>query len=339
MKIWLDIANPAEARFLLAIGDELNKGGHEIFITAREPAIPILKLLEAKNYTIVEGHGKNLISKAIKTPFRIITLIGRKPSGISRSFSVESVSAAIASKLSGIKSVLFTDNEKASLQCYLGYSFADRIVSPSIIPMDMINNYAFSPKDIISVPGLKEQTYLKNFKPNKRILIDLGISNNSKFIIIRPEPGLAAYSKNVQKNFQILVSVCKKMLKTNLNTKIVFIPRYAYQCSLLRPFRRQIIVPDEPIDTLSLMYYADWIICAGDTMAREAILLGKSTLICYTGDLVVINKKLIESGAAFFSIDPNEIINIVSSDYAPSFEFIKALRDPTESIIRAILAD
>jgi hypothetical protein len=337
MKIWLDIANPAEARFLLTIKNELNKSGHEIFITAREPSTPILELLEAKNYTIVKGHGKNLIAKAIKTPSRAVALIGRMPSDIDRSFSVESVSAAFASKLMGIKSVLFTDNEKARLQCYLGYNLADRIVSPNLIPRDLITNYFFTPKEIISVPGLKEQTYLKNFKPNKRILTELGISNNSKLIVIRPEPGLAAYSKNVQKNLQILISVCKKISKTNLNVKIVFIPRYAYQRNPLRQFKGQIIVPEKSIDTLSLIYYADWIVCAGDTMAREAILLGKPTIICYTGDLVAINKKLVESGAAFFSVNPDEIVNIISSDYKPSFEFIKTLKDPTESIMKAIL--
>ncbi len=339
MKIWLDIANPAEARFLHAIGVELAKRGHRIFVTARENSIPVLKLLNFKDYILVEGHGKNLVSKAIKTNLRTANLVSKIPRGINRLFSVESVSATLASKLLGIRSVLFTDNEKAKIQCYLGYNFADRIIAPNLIPKSMIESYLFFSKEIISAPGLKEQTYLRKFKPNKRILEKLGISNDSRLIVVRPEPGLAAYSKNVQKNFQILVSACKEILKNDPDSKIVLIPRYDYQRSYLKRFMKKLIIPEGPLDTLSLIYYSDWVVCAGDTMAREAILLRKPTIICYTGDLVTINKKLLSSGAAFFSITPREIANIISVDRKPSFVFIGSLKDPTRTILETILTD
>lgn len=339
MKIWLDIANPAEARFLHAIGAELTERGHQLFVTTRENSIPVLQLLGFKDYVLVEGHGKNLVSKAIKTNLRTVNLVSRIPHGINRLFSVESVSATLASKLLGIRSVLFTDNEKAKIQCYLGYNFADRIIAPNLIPESMIESYLFFSKEIISVPGLKEQTYVKKFKPDKRVLEKLSISKDSRLIVVRPEPGLAAYSKNVQKNFQILVSACKEILKNDPNSKIIFIPRYDYQRSYLKRLMKELIIPEGPLDTLSLIYYSNWVVCAGDTMAREAILLRKPTIICYTGDLVITNTKLIESEAAFFSVDPYEIADIISSDRTPSFELIKSLKDPTEDIIRAILTN
>ena len=339
MNIWLDIANPAEARFLHAIGVELSEIGHRIFVTARENSIPILKLLGFKDYVLVEGHGKNLVSKAVKTNLRAASLVGRIPHGIDRLFSVESVSAMLASKLLGIRSVLFTDNEKAKIQCYLGYNSADKIIAPRLIPKSMIERYLLFSREIVPVPGLKEQTYLKKFKPAKHILEKLGVSKDSKLIVVRPEPGLAAYSKNVHENFQILVSVCKKILESDSSAKIVLIPRYEYQRSYLKRFMGKLIIPGGPLDTLSLIYYADWVVCAGDTMAREAILLMKPTVICYTGDLVAINNKLIESGAAFFSVESGEIIDIIYSDRRPSFEFIKNLKDPTEDIVQAILSD
>ena len=51
------------------------------------------------------------------------------------------------------------------------------------------------------------------------------------------------------------------------------------------------------------------------------------------------SRKILVTGAAFFSVDPNEIADIISSDRTPSFELIKSLKDPTEAIIRAILTD
>jgi len=81
--------------------------------------------------------------------------------------------------------------------------------------------------------------------------------------------------------------------------------------SLVDGLKDKCIILNEPVSNLySLIYYSLFVISSGDTMAREASLLGNPCI--YTGGRnMMANKKLIDIGVMVKTENLNDIINTI----------------------------
>ena len=307
MKILFDAETPPDVLLFSALAKDLEKE-HEILFTARDFSETI-QLLEKKKipFQIIGRHKKkNSIGRAYEQIYRLLKAITylrkKKPDICVNRFSP----FTHASYLLHIPSVAINDNEKAKLALRVALPFTTKAIFPKAISKDDIKELRGDLDRVYFYEGIEEMIYLSDFEPDKKVLDELGIDNSQKLIVMRPEQPLAHYFHGRE---GLLKPVIRKLRFEN---QIVVLTRSEEQRrEYLREFGSDIIIPQEVIDAPSLLYYADLFIGAHGTMSREAWVLGTPTISMYSGDILAVEKYLIETSDRYYhTTDPNEVINI-----------------------------
>lgn len=304
-KIWIDITNSPHVLFFEPLIRMLKKEGAEFLITAR-PYQQTIELLKQKklNYKLIGKHyGKSKFRKASGLFFRSFLLwkeIMKQKSRISFSISHGSPYCSIASNFAGIYNLWTLDGDKAKYVIKPSVKFANNVIIPEIVPKENYVKMGTKEEKIIQYPGLKEEVYLWDFKPNKRYLEDIGVETDKPVILIRPEASKAVYIKK-----PVFFIPLIEMLKEDYF--IILIPRTPDQDVLYRKmFGNSILIPTEALDGPNLIANSSLVISAGGTMNREAIVLRKKVVSMRSAageDLITIENWLIEN--KFMLENPN----------------------------------
>lgn len=320
MKIWIDICSPPHVHLSKVLADKLESKGHEVVITTRN-FYNLKSLLEEKNmdYKVVGKHaGRNKIKKF----FNGITRINELKRFIDKEnidifVGKHSTEGPIVSGLKGKKSISMVDS--FSPQNLFMFGFSDI----SLVPETFHDKTLALARKTVRFKGVFEYSYCKNFKPNKKVLDDLGLNKNDKIVISRSEPFLASHTKN---HTNILNTL--ERLKSE---KIVFFPRDEKEEEKAR--KKGFIVPEKAVDLLSLYSFSNLTISAGSTINREACLCGCPTISVYPGrlpppDVFLIKKGLIHHNIHNFIEKGNEILEKNEKNVIKGLD----MEDPVEKI-------
>ncbi len=297
-KIWIDMTNSPHVLFFEPLIRMLKKEGAEFLITAR-PYQQTIELLKQKklNYKIIGKHyGKNKFRKASGLFFRSFLLwkeIMRQKNQISFSISHGSPYCSIASNFAGIYNLWTLDGDKAKDVIKPSVKFANKVVIPEIVPRENYVKMGTKKEKIIQYPGLKEEVYLWDFKPNKRYLEGIGVETDKPVILMRPEASKAVYIKETD----FLIPLIETLKEDYF---IILIPRTPDQDILYkRIFGDSIFIPAEALDGPNAIANSSLVISAGGTMNREAIVLGKKAVSMRSRaggeELITLEKWLIEN--------------------------------------------
>jgi len=301
-KIWIDITNSPHVLFFEPLIKALEKEGVEFLITTR-PYQQTIELLEQKklSYKIIGKHyGKNKFRKAFGLLLRSFLLwkeITRQKNRISFSISHASPYCSIASNFAGIYNLWTLDGSIAKDIILPSVKFADKIIIPEIVPKEDYVQLGTREEKIIQYPGLKEEVYLWDFKPNKRYLEEIGVETDKPVILMRPEASKAVYIK--EKEFLIpLIETLKE------EYFIILIPRTLDQNVLYKKtFGNSIFIPAEALDGPNVIANSSLVISAGGTISKEAIVLGKEAILVFREGLTAVDRWLIEN--KFMLHNPN----------------------------------
>lgn len=188
----------------------------------------------------------------------------------------------LGSSILRIPSVQFYDDFEYKLNYNLAKYFSSKFVIPDSIVDDG--------KNVTKYKGFKELAYLhpSYFTPNKEILTQYTLKPDN-YVFIREVSKISLNYRKSQNNglLEIIKYLNKKKLPILLSLEDKsFSKTYDPYCHILQ----------EPIEDIhSLINFASFAISSGDTMAREAALLGTPAI--YTGGRkMCINKPLIEKG-------------------------------------------
>ena len=155
-------------------------------------------------------------------------------------------------------------------------------------------------QNIIKYPGLKEELYLWNFKPDKKYFEKLGLKTNKKIIFVRPEASEAGYIKEINFMTDLISQLCK-------DCTIVLMPRSAEQKEYYaKLFGAKIFIPPKALDGPNAICNSDLLVSAGGTMNREAIVLGTPALSLYHEKLLSVDAWLIKEGYMHHDLTPNK---------------------------------
>jgi len=316
-KIWIDMTNSPHVLFFEPLMKTLKKEGAEFLITAR-PYQQTIELLEQKklDYKIIgEHYGKNKIRKAFGLFFRSFLLwkeIMKQKSRISFSISHGSPYCSIASSFAGIYNLWTLDGDKTGEVIVPSVKFANKVIIPEIVPKENYVKMGAKEEKIIQYPGLKEEVYLWDFKPNKRYLEEIGVETDRPVILIRPEASKAVYIKKTD----FLTPLIKTLRE---DYSIILIPRTPDQNVLYRKiFGNSVFIPTEALDGPNVIANSSLVISAGGTMNREAVVLGKKVISMRSRagpeELITVDKWLIENKFMLENRDPskefvNDVIN------------------------------
>ena len=285
MKIMVDIGHPAHVHFFKNFIQEMRKKGHKLIITARDKDVA-LRLLEAYGieYTVVGKMGKgklNLIKEWVGRDLKIYSIAKRfHPSILT---GIHNPCMAHVARLTGAKSIIFTDTEHARLANRVTFPFADVICTPSCFKKDLGTKQ-------IRYNGYHELAYLhpNYFKPDPLVLDDLGLKPSDKFVIVRFVAWQASHDIG-QHGFDMETK--RKLIKELEKYAKVFITS---ESPLPAEFEQhRISLPPEKLH--DLLYHASLCISEGGTTATEAAILGTpsihvSTTAQYCGNFEDLHK-------------------------------------------------
>ena len=295
-KIWIDLDNSPHVPFFRPIIDELKARGYDLFVTARD-AYQVRELME---YYGIDGkivgrhYGKHKILKALGTCWRAVVLIAlvrkEKPD---LSVCHGSRGLLITSKLLKIPSFVLGDYE---FSAGVPSVRATWMVMPSIIPDKGSREGG---PEILKYPGIKEDVYLANFKPDPKLKSRLGIPRGSLVVTIRP-PATEAHYHNPEA--EVLLKAALNRFVANPETKIILLPRNKHQNDELSAEWREaiasnkILIPDHVEDGMNLIWNSDLVISGGGTMNREAAALRVPVYSIFRGKIGAVDQYLADNG-------------------------------------------
>ncbi len=239
---------------------------------------------------------------------------------------------AAASRLKGIPSIQFYDDYEFKANFRLSQLFAKKLFIPFAIPSNS--------KKLIQYPSFKELSYLHpaGYKSNKKYLQEFGLKEN-QFVFVREVAGISMNYTNLkegsllpfikhlhQQEIKVILSLEDKKQKE----------RYAPFCTIL----------EEPLgDVYSLIHFARFALSSGDSMAREAALLGVPCI--YTGGRKMkVNEPFLEWGGIYKLEQESDILKKINllwqkkakAEWSEKIDqIIKGrLTDTTEIILQAL---
>jgi len=295
-KIWIDLDNSPHVPFFLPIIEGLKKQGYEICLTARDSyqVCELLRLHQLSCRVVGRHYGKNRILKLMGTAIRAMQLL---PLAIKErpDLAVSHTSRAqfLVASLLGIPTVVMFDYEFVNATSFLHPSW---VFVPDAIPVERIHQKR---EHLFQYPGLKEDVYVPRFEPDTNFRNLLGVGPNELVVTVRP-PATEAHYHNPESDQFLVASL--KFLLDHPHTRVVMLPRNQTQAAVLsndwaRAIREgRIIIPQQAMDGLNLIWNSDLVISGGGTMNREAAALGVPVYSIFRGRLGAVDQLLAKTG-------------------------------------------
>jgi uncharacterized protein len=310
MRVWVDCTAAAHPLVLRPIIERLRDAGHEVEVTAREygQTEGILERLGIP-YTSVGRHGgASTVGKGTALASRSAKLWRwARGRGFEGALAHGSVDIAVVSKVLRIPLVQMNDYEHAGLQRRISFRAARLVLAPDAIPVEAMERAGARSGRLFRYPGLKEDYYLADFRPDEAVLADLGLDRERVLAVVRPPPETSEYHAQNP----LYEGVIDRLSSSDAVT--VVIPRTESQRDALRARGARgrwegggspLVVPERAIDAQSLIAFADVVVSAGGTMNREAVALGTPVYTIFAGRMGAVDERLIAEGRLRPLTDP-----------------------------------
>ncbi len=294
-KIWIDLDNSPHVPFFKPVLDDLHKRGYDTLVTARDcfQVCGLADLIHLKYQKIGRHYGKNVLMKVAGLFIRALQLMPMimkaKPD---LAVSHGSRSQVLIASILNIPTVVIADYEFTQTVARPTY-----VIVPEMIPDCDVKGYS---KSFFKYPGIKEDVYVPDFKPDPSIFEELGISESELIVTIRP-PATEAHYHNPES--ELLFEATINFLGKHGNTRMVILPRnekkqtawvksnWPEWCS-----SQKIIFPEHVVDGLNLIWHSDLVISGGGTMNREAAALGVPVYSIFRGKIGAVDRYLSDNG-------------------------------------------
>jgi len=300
MKVFIDILTPKQCMLFSILSERLRKNGHHVFEVTREYK-EVVQLLGIKGIKarIVGRHGGETLSGKLKASvertLELASIMAELQPDAVVSFSSPETSR-VAFGLN-IPHICLNDSPHAEAVARLTIPLATLLLTPKIIPKIVWARFGISLDKIIRYKALDAWAWLKDFKPDEKILSQLGLEKSRPIAAFRTEESFASYLLGKTSKTPVLLPLIERLLKSNVDFQAVVMPRYETQTAFLKEkLRKRATVCESIIDGPSLLSYASVFVGAGGTMTTEAALLGVPTFSCYPDTSFLVERYLIKKG-------------------------------------------
>jgi uncharacterized protein len=295
-RIWIDLDNSPHVPFFLPIIEQLQNRGYRVILTARN-SYQVCELLKFHHIScrVIGGHwGKNRALKILGTLLRATQLLPLMV-GAKADLAVSHGSRAqlLSSFVLRIPTVTIVDYEFAAKVAGVK---SDWIFMPHFIPNGSAQE---ARKQVLKYPGLKEDVYVPRFRPDPSLRTELGLGPEDLVVTLRP-PATEAHYHNAEA--EVLLDAALNLLVEKPEARVILLPRNEKQAKVLRRDwakwikDRKVIIPDQVVDGLNLIWISDLVISGGGTMNREAAALGVPVYSIFRGSIGGVDKYLASSG-------------------------------------------
>jgi uncharacterized protein len=297
MKVWIDLDNTPHVPFFKPIIRALEQRGFTVVLTARD-AFQVCDLATASglSYTKVGRHyGKNRFMKVWGLAWRAMQLlpfvIREKPAlGLSHGSRAQ----ILLCNLLRLPTVMIMDYEHAQ---------TPPLVRPrwEIVPEVLLKEslHCRNRDRVYAYPGIKEDVYAPDFKPDPSLLQQLSIEANDILVTVRP-PANEAHYHNPESE-KLFAEFMKRLCGVG-GVRAVLLPRNKAQEALIRRTwpdwftGSKVIIPKQAVDGLNLLWHSDLVVSGGGTMNREAAALGVPVYSIFRGKIGAVDRQLQDEG-------------------------------------------
>jgi uncharacterized protein len=293
--VWIDLDNSPHVPFFLPIIEELKSHRIELILTARD-TYQVRELIEYFSLSckvLGRHYGKNKVLKIAGNCLRAVQLL---PLAMSRrpdlAISHGSRAQVLVCKTLGIPSLVMHDYEHSTKT---GFIEPDWTLVPEVIPNGAMSRKA---ERVLRYPGLKEDVYVPQFRPDASILSQLGL-DGELVVTLRP-PANEAHYHNPESD--VLFAATVRYLADKPGVHVVILPRSDKQNEQIRKdwggliSSGRVIIPEQAVNGLNLIWFSDLVISGGGTMNREAAALGVPVYSIFRGKIGAVDKHLSETG-------------------------------------------
>jgi predicted glycosyltransferase len=299
MTVWIDLSNSPHVAFMRPFIRRFERDGVSYVITARDYGNTVELLnVEGWKFHVVGGHGgKSIFGKLLAFPQRVWLLLqflrGHRPAV---AFSQSSFYSPLVARMLGIPFVYTNDNEYAK-----GNLFGRIPGGATAYPAAMRSApqaRTFFSGNTFFYEGVKEGIYLSQ--------MDRAVpqAQNDRVFFYRPEPWQAQYhtaapefSLDIVRAMQALGSV--KLVCRDKRQREYYRAQFADAAN---------VTVIETVVTLDdIVRQASAFVGSGGTMCRELALLGVPTVSLYTGELLAVDRVLMDAGLMLHTRDPLEM--------------------------------
>ena len=347
MRVWMDALTPKQVLFLSFLKKKLADKGHDVLLTCRNDK-QVIELAKAvgENPIGVGVYGKSLSEKLVRDAERIIKLhevIKKfKPEIL---VSYPNPTAARVAFGVKVKTVIYTDTPHAMHAHRLSIPLSDYVIHSKFISKRLIERYVLKMyTQVVSYYGVEELSWINCLSPDKKILEELGVREES-YIVARPPEVYAAYYRSRKDPLLEFLIEFKKMYE---DIDIVLLPRYDDDVNRYSALKC-IIPPKTPL-AYTLLYYSIAVFTGGGTLAREAALIGTPGVSLFPYK-IELNDKLSELGLPLYrAVSVKEALEITEEIMrSPRKEFRERSRrilarmehpiKPLERILNSLAGD
>lgn len=297
MKVLIDILTPKQCMLFAKLAERLTRDGHEVTLVTREYR-EVNQLLEIKGITaqVVGKHGGGNLQDKLKASaqrtLELTSFVAELQPDVAVSFASPETSR-VAFGL-GIPHVCMNDSPHAEAVARLTVPLATLIVTPKLIPKNTWTKFGIKPDKIIQYNAIDPWIWLKDLKPNRKILEQLGLETSKPIVVFRAEESFASYLLRKAPESASWASLLESLLNSGSSFQAVIIPRYDTQMAhLTGKFGSRATICKSAIDASSLLAYTSVFVGAGGTMTTEAALLGVPTFSFYPGKPFMIEEFLV----------------------------------------------
>ncbi len=348
MKIWFEALTGKQALFFHYIAKYFEEKGHTTVFTTRnyDYVEGNLRRLNRTNYfSIGKYGGTSLKSKLIAGTKRVLELAeimdAERPDVL---ITLASPDASRTAFGLGIPIIQINDTPHARAVGRLTLAISEYLIHPAVINSEIFRR--LGAQNILTYSGVDEILWIKDFIPDHSTLEILNLTEYN-FIVVRCEESKAAYFQEmypeVDPGSTIVVKIIEELENRGVKMKIVAFPRYEEQRDILSKFNDQVIIPDESVDTLTLLYYAKVAMTGGGTMGREGALLGTPTIYSFPKELDV-SRYVTKMGFPLIHFPDHtnvpekiiELLNYPRMEESKRIEKIKEIETPIKSLNKAL---
>lgn len=309
IKIWIDLDNTPHVPFFIPIIRELERRGYKVVITARD-AFQVCELANKKGlkYECIGHHyGRNIFKKLFGLFTRSLQLVPfLKKEKPDLAISHGARSQILISKILKLPSLMIID-----------YEYSQTLPLPVALPHWLIVPEALMNRKLLIKPsrvryyrGIKEDVYVPEFKPDPIIYDELKLQRDAIVVTIRPPADEAHYFN--PESYEFFLEFMKRAL-ISPDVQAVLLPRHSIQKHKFLSEHPEwfnsgkIIIPDDIIDGLNLLWASDLLVSGGGTMNREAAALGIPAYSIFRGEIGAIDTMLEKEGRLQLITNKEEI--------------------------------
>ncbi len=313
MKLWIDLDNSPHVLLFAPIIRELETRGFQVLITVREfSQTRELARQHGLEFTTIGRHygSASTVVKVAGTVVRAVELMKFvRKHRIDAAVSQGSRSLVLAARALRIPVMTLYDYEFAS--CRLFNMLSHRVLVPQVIPTDRMVSQGLDLDKLIRYPGLKEEVYVYDFKPDPDLRDKLELDRDKIIVTLRPPAKWAHYH---HERSEIMFRALMDRLKREESLQVLIPARTEGQAEDLRMkygLNGRFRIFTRPVDGLSLLWSSDYVFSGGGTMTREAALLGLNVYTIFGGRLGAADEVLIQDGRLKLLREPADVDALV----------------------------